>query len=210
MKVVAQVIAQKISRLLEIQSTLAPPYKAVLNPPATIEEVRNAERELNVELPSELVELLLFANGQPYLKETISPIFPGVRFADIGWRGQASYGWLSSIDEIVERVNWARQEYEEYGESPDEPFELTGPVCYHNSFIDFTASENSDNLVIDLMPAAGGSIGQVVMMSTQPCHLGVLAPSISDFLDLVIEGFLNGRFLPCSDEECQPWWDGGW
>ena len=202
-------IAHKISRLLEIQSTLAPPYKAVLNPPATIEEVRKAERELNVGFPSDLVELLLFANGQPYCTETTSPIFPGVRFADIGWRGRASYGWLMSIDDIVEQVNWTRQDYED-GDSPDETFELTGPVCFHNGFIDFTASGNSDNLVLDLMPAAGGSMGQVVMMSTQPCHLGVIAPSISDFLDLVIEGFLSGRFLPCSDEEFQPWWDGGW
>ena len=203
-------IAKKLTRLLEIQSTLEPPYKTALNPPAKQGDVRNAESELQVDFPSDLVELLLFANGQPYDKENTSPIFPGVRFADIGWRGRASYGWLLSIDEIVERVKWTRQEYEEFGESPEEPFELTGPVCYHNRFIDFTASENSDNLLIDLMPPAGGSIGQVVMMSTQPCHLGVIASSIGDFLDLVIEGFLNGRFLPYDDEECQAWWDGGW
>lgn len=203
-------ILQKLSRLIEIQSTLKPLYKTVLNPPAKLSDIRRAERDLQVEFPSELVEVLLFANGQPYDQESTSPIFPGVRFADIGWRGRASYGWLMSIDEIVERVKWTRQEYEEFGESPDEPFVLTGPVCYHNRFIDFTASENSDNLVIDLMPAAGGSVGQVVMMSTQPCHLGVLAPSISEFLDIVIDGFLSGRFLPFDDEEYQPWWDGGW
>lgn len=203
-------IAQKISRLLEVQSTLKPLYKAILNPPATLGDVRKAESELQVEFPSDLVELLLFANGQPYDKELTSPIFPGVRFANIGWRSRASYGWLMSLDEIVERVKWTRQEFEECDELPDEPFELTGPVCYHNRFIDFTASENSDNLVVDLMPTAGGSIGQVVMMSTQPCHLGVLAPSIGDFFDIVIEGFLSGRFLPCDDEPCQPWWDGGW
>lgn len=202
-------IAHKLSRLLEIQSTLKPPYKTVLNPPANLADVRKAECELQVQFPSDFVDVLLFANGQPYRKEHTSPIFPGVRFADIGWRGRASYGWLLPIEEIVESVSVTRQQYEEYDESQDEPFELTGPVCYHNHFIDFTASENSDSLVIDLMPAAGGSIGQVVMMSTQPCHLGVIAPSIGDFLDLVIEGFLNGRFLPCDDEECQPWWDGG-
>lgn len=203
-------IAHKISRLLGIQSTLQPPYKTILNPPAVLSDIRKAESELEVEFPADLVELLLFANGQPYDKEPTSPIFPGVRFADIGWRGRASYGWLLSLEEIVERVIWTRQQYQEFGESEDEPFVLTGPVCYHNRFIDFTASENSDNLVLDLLPPVGGTIGQVVMMSTQPCHLGVLAPSISDFLDLVIEGFLNGRFLPYDDEECQPWWDGGW
>lgn len=203
-------IAHKISRLLEIQSTLKPQYRTVLNPPATLADIRKAEAQLQIDFPPDLVELLLFANGQPYYTESTSPIFPGVRFADIGWRGRASYGWLMSIDEIVERVSWTRQEYEEHGESPDEPFELTGPVRFHNHFVDFTASENSDNLVLDLMPPAGGSRGQVVMMSTQPCHLGVLAPSIGDFLDIVIEGFLKRRFLPYDDEECQPWWDGGW
>ena len=203
-------IAEKMSRFLELQATLVPAYQAIMNSPATLEDVRAAEHQLEVDFTADLVDLLLFANGKPYGEVPTSPIFPGVRFEDIGWRGRASYGWLSSLDEIVERVKWTRQEYEEFGESSDEPFEITGPVRYHNRFIDFTASENSDNLVIDLMPASGGSMGQVVMMSTQPCHLGVLAPSIGDFLELVIDGFCSGRFLPYSEEPYQPWWDGGW
>jgi cell wall assembly regulator SMI1 len=60
-------------------------------------------------------------------------------------------------------------------------------------------------------PAPGGHVGQVVMMNTQPCHLAVLAPSLGVFLDMLIDGFQTGRFLPFGEEEGTPvWWDGGW
>ncbi len=98
-------------------------------------------------------------------------------------------------------MKWFREQYDECGESSEEPFERTGPVVFHRQFIEFTASENSDNLVVDLQPSHGGTVGQVVMMRTQPCQLGVLAPIIGEFLDLIIDGFLQGRYLPnCKGE----------
>ena len=203
-------IADQVSKLLEIYATLEPPLVAGLNAPAHSSEIWNAERELDVEFPEDLRELLLCANGQPYQTATVSLFIPGYRFADTGWRGRASYGWLLDADQIAQRTKWTREEYEQFAGSHDETFELTGPVYFHNRFIDFTASENSDNLVLDLMPAPGGSVGQVVMMSTQPCHLAVLAPSIASFLDLIIDGFSQHRFLPNCDGQCPVWWDGGW
>lgn len=206
-------IAQKIAELNEIHAQLTPPLISRLNPPAAPEEITAAERELGVQFPSDLRELLLCVNGQPYRSGMeVSPFLPGHRFADadVGWGGRASYGWLLSLEEIVERVKWSREMYDEVGESEDEPFKLTGPVVFHNRFIDFTASENSDNLVVDLQPAPGGTVGQVVMMMTQPCQLGVIAPGISEFLDLIIEGFRRGRYLPNCEGEIPVWWDGGW
>lgn len=203
-------IAKRIARLLEVQTRLSPPLISGLNPPADKEDISRAEQELGIEFPSDLCELLLCANGQPYMTEGVSPIFPGHRFAETGWQGRASYGWLLSLDEIVERVKWFREQYDEFGESSDEPFELIGPVVFHRQFIEFTASENSDNLVVDLQPSHGGTVGQVVMMRTQPCQLAVLAPSLSEFLDLIIDGFQQGRYLPNCHGEIPVWWDGGW
>ncbi len=149
--------------------------------------------------------------GLTVTSEEVSPFTPGFRFADTGWQGRASYGWLLDVKEIVQWIKTKRELFPQYLESAEETFELTGPVQFHDRFIDFTASENSDNLLLDMIPALGGSVGQVVMMNTQPCHLAVLAPSIGAFLDLLIHGFQNGRFLPYREEGgCPVWWDGGW
>jgi|JI9StandDraft_1071089.scaffolds.fasta_scaffold03065_15 cell wall assembly regulator SMI1 len=204
-------ISDQLKTLLKIHASLTPPLISLLNPPASEVDIRAAENELQIDFPSELKELLLFANGQPYLSEELSPFVPGFRFADIGWRGRASYGWLLSIEDIVSWVQHKRDLYPTYLESTDETFETTGPVQFHDRFIDFTASENSDNLLLDMNPAPGGHVGQVVMMNTQPCHLAVLAPSLGVFLDMLIDGFQTGRFLPFGEEEGTPvWWDGGW
>lgn len=204
-------IADQIETLLKLYAALTPPLESSLNAPATPGEIADAENELQMDFPSELKQLLMFANGQPYMSKEVSPFIPGFRFADTGWQGRASYGWLIDVKEIVQWVKIKRELYPQYLKSTDETFELTGPVQFHDRFIDFTASENSDNLLLDMNPALGGSVGQVVMMNTQPCHLAVLAPSIGAFLDLLIEGFQNGRFLPFGEEDgCPVWWDGGW
>ncbi len=204
-------IADQIETLLKLYAALSPPLVSSLNPPASAFEIEDAENELQIDFPSELKQLLMSANGQPYMTEEVSPFIPGFRFADTGWQGRASYGWLLDVKEIVQWLKNKRELYPVYLESTDETFELTGPVQFHDRFIDFTASENSDNLLLDMKPAPGGSVGQVVMMNTQPCQLAVLAPSIGVFLDLLIDGFQKGRFLPFGEEDiCPVWWDGGW
>lgn len=200
-------ITDKFETLLKIYSKLTPPLVSGLNPPASLSEIREAENELEIKFPDDLRQLLLYANGQPYPETIVSPFLPGLRFADTDWQGIASYGWLADLNSIVERVKWTRGDFEIFQR---EEFELTGPVSFHNHFIDFTISENSDNLVLDLMPEVGGKVGQVVMMRTQPCHLAVLAPSISNLLDMVTDGFLNGRFKPNAEGVCPVWCDGGW
>jgi cell wall assembly regulator SMI1 len=202
-------IADQIKRLVEIHATLTPPLNSELKPPTTHQEIAQAESALNIQFPRDLRELLLFTAGQDYESGRVSPFIPGFRFADTGWQGRASYGYLIGIEEIVQRTNMKREEHEARAESADEAFALSGPVKYHNRFIDFTASFNSDNLVVDMSPDEGGQLGQVVMMRTQPCHLAVIASSISAFFEELIDGFLGGRFLPY-DKECPVWWDGGW
>lgn len=203
-----RMIRDQIKRLLEIHATLSPPLVSKLLPPVPSEKLDSAEVELGLKLPVELREMLMVTNGQDYFNCSLSPFIPGYRFADCGWEGCASYGFLLGIEEIVQRTLYTREQYSWYLESPDEEFELTGPVKYHDRFIDFTGSFNSDNLVLDMMPENGGHVGQVVMMRTQPCQLAVITPGISALLDKLIEGFLSDRFQPV-DEAFPAWWDGG-
>ncbi len=65
-------IAEKMALLLEIQAKLSPPLISRLNPPAHFEDIERAEQELGVVFPSDLRELLLCADGQPFLTEDVA------------------------------------------------------------------------------------------------------------------------------------------
>lgn len=139
--------------------------------------------------------------GQDYPSQNAEPLFPGIRFR--GSAGNAvdmegimaftSAVWLNSLEELVEITECLRGEFEDLGECVDS-FEVNGPARYHDKVIGFTGTENSDSLIIDLQPEAGGTVGQVVMVRTQPFEIAVIAPSLSAFLSDILDGYQSGRF----------------
>lgn len=104
---------------------------------------------------------------------------------------------------MIEMTEACRDEYEELKD--DGPFEVVGPASYHDQAIAFMQTDDANSLVLDLKPERGGEVGQVVMVSTQPYQIAVLAPSLGSFLQLLIDGYASGRFRHHSHKQCQ-WW----
>lgn len=184
--------------LIRVFGSLDPPLNPCFLPPALASDIADAQAELGLSFPDDLKNLLLSTNGQVlggngffYPPEEVDPVFPAIRFRP-GELGTTSSTWLNGAQAIVSTTESARQWYREL--KHDGPFETHGPAYYHDQVISFTTTENSDSLVIDLQPAPGGHVGQVVMVRTQPFQLAVLAPSLTSFLTLVLEGYKSGRF----------------
>jgi cell wall assembly regulator SMI1 len=155
-----------------------------------VRQIESAEATLGLAFPEDLRELLLCANGQDV--SAGCPIFPAHRFAAGDWTGATSFTWLNSVESIVEMTGWLQEEHVAIRDG--EPFATHGPAYYHDRIIGFTSTENSDSLVIDLQPAPGGSVGQVVMVRTQPCQIAVLAPRLRTFLAMILDGYAHGRY----------------
>jgi cell wall assembly regulator SMI1 len=194
-------IRDTFCELTRVLGELQPPTDPKFLSPATEDAILAAEAALGLPFPADLKELLLCANGQDFPMGDAYPIFPMIRFKE-GVLGQTSMTWLNSAPSIVEITGYQREEYSMIKD--DGPFETFGPATYHDQVIGFTSTENSDSLIIDLAPAEGGSVGQVVMVRTQPFQLAVLAPNLGEFLQLVLDGYQSGRFqygigqFPCS------------
>ena len=184
-------VPELFASLCGVFATLEPPLLPFFNAPCEAERIGAAERRLGLAFPADLRELLLCADGQDFPAQEAHPIFPVYRFAAGDWSRTTSSTWFIGLDQMVEMTGFHK---DEYLDMKDEPFETVGPASYHYRDLAFTATENSDSLVVDLQPAAGGTVGQVVMVRTQPCQVAVLAPSLGAFLAELLAGYSSGRF----------------
>jgi cell wall assembly regulator SMI1 len=117
------------------------------------------------------------------------PVIPMMRQPTNG-QGYSHY-WLGGTKDIVSSTLGYRDERQWYQE---EPFDIFGPVRYHDKFVIFTNTENADCLALDLLPEPGGHVGQVVLYCTQPLQIIVLAPDLETFLKTLAEDYRAGRF----------------
>lgn len=176
---------------------LDPPIKPRLRAPAHENDIRSAEESLGLEFPAELKHFLLCHDGQDFYNPTSGygdPLIPMMRQPANG-QGYSHY-WLGGVSDIVECTVRYRDDLDCFEQ---EHFETIGPARYHEQFVVFTNSENADCLVLDLLPEPGGTVGQVVLFSTQPTQLLVLAPDLQTFLQSLAADYANKRFhhSPC-------------
>lgn len=178
-----------IQMLCRQVEALNPPIRPRFRPPASTDDIVRAEQALDLEFPDALKFLLLCHNGQDvYDKSTYKyydPLFPMMRQPHNG--ALYSHYWLAGTNEIVRFLD----EYECF---VDEVFATIGPTCYHDQFLCFTKTENADCLALDMLPQPGGSVGQVVIFSTQPPEIIVLAPDLETFLQVLSNDYSKGRF----------------
>lgn len=199
------------AKLIDVIESLDPPIKHDLLPPALASDISAAEAKLGLVFPKDLKSLLLCTNGQTVEKNDFfrppagtDPIFPVIRFGP-GVLASACPTFLNGAQAIVNETLYLRWYYQELKDAG--PFEIYGPAYYHDQVIGFTQSGDPNSLVIDLQPAPGGNVGQVVVVSTQPFQIAVLAPSLSSFLELVLEGYKSGRFRLRADSDFRVWGD---
>lgn len=183
-----------VCRAIEV---LHPPINPRLRSPANEEEIRSAEKSLGLAFPEDVKHFLLCHNGQDFYSSVSGygdPLIPMMRHRA---KGQAySHYWLCGVKEIVENTLGYRDDRQWIQE---ERFETIGPARYHDQFLVFTATENADCLVLDLLPEPGGVVGQVVLFSTQAPEIIVLAPDLETFLQSLAADYKKGRFQhnPC-------------
>lgn len=182
---------------IEALAKLDPPVDAKFRGPASKEAIEQAQVKLGVTLDNDLIEFLLCINGQepgdpepaPYWFLG-DPIVPSFRFGPepvqfSGW------GWLLGIEQIVEITLWYRDFAEE---NEGEQYTCLGPAYFHGDYIQLISATNPTSIAIDLHPAEGGTVGQIVALNDQPNYVVVLAPSFREFLQMVVDGYENGRF----------------
>lgn len=172
-----------MAELSQVLNSLFPPVHPQFQPSKGAIEIRNAEEKLGLCFPEELRALLLCYNGQ-----NADPIIPSLRLPT----GLYSHYWLAGVDEIVENTLHLQSEYADFAKN--EKFTIFGPTRNHGNFVVFTFTVNADWLLLDLEREPDGKFGQVVMQSTQPCELIVVADSIDSFLQLLMDGYKSGRF----------------
>lgn len=186
-----------VRELCEVIAALNPPIKPRLYAPASAEDIYAAEQALGLAFPDDLRHLLLCHDGQDFFHAENGygdPLVPMMRQPA---NGQAySHYWLNGVKEIVDYTRNCREDREYY---QDEHFEKFGPARFHDQYIAFTATENADCLVLDMSPASGGHVGQVVLYCTQAPQIMVLAPDLETYLQTLTADYRRGRFLhkPC-------------
>jgi cell wall assembly regulator SMI1 len=171
---------------------LDPPADPRFRGPASAASIEAAQQELGIALDADLVEFLSCMDGQePDGWGCLGdPIVPKFRFGPepvhfSGW------GWFLGIDGIVERTLLFR---EFTAENYEERYECLGPASFHEEYLQLVGSDNPTCIAIDLRPAPGGVLGQIVAINDQPNYVVVLAPSFRAFLQSVADGYAEGRF----------------
>jgi cell wall assembly regulator SMI1 len=183
-----------VRELCHAIARLDPPIEPRLRAPASEEEIRSAEKKLGLVFPVDLKHFLLCHNGQEFYHAQRGygdPIVPMLRHTASG-QGYSHY-WLGGTLEIVEYTQTYREEWQWF---QAEQFEALGPARHHDHLIVITGTENADCLVLDLQPEPGGTMGQVVLLCTQPPHIVVVAPDLVTFLQTLAADYRQGRFRP--------------
>ncbi len=200
------------SILLQLASEMErrdPPVSIQLDGPATIDQIEESESKTGLEFPVELREFFLQNNGQRAISQgawhyyECDQFIPAISFRSLGYReANSSYrtatGWMHSVGIMANDTNLLKQQIKD--DLSDEKFEIFGPTSLHSKYISLLQTENANTLVLDLEPVSGGTLGQVVSLDTSAFTLCVIANSLTAFLELIVKGFLSGRYTRESED----------
>ena len=168
----------------------APAVLDSLNPPATVREIQEAERELGIRLPSDFTDSLLIHNGQGR-----DGAFVPNEFEEGGFF-RASFGELAPLSQVVSTTFSMRAAMEEYWRPWTDDFEYDGPIRRDGnwSWIIFIDAGSGNQHALDLQPAEGGHVGQVVSILHDPSAFLFLAPSFRAWFEALVERYETGRY----------------
>jgi cell wall assembly regulator SMI1 len=175
----------------------APGMLNSLNPPVSEEALRRAEAALGVPLPADLAASLRVHDGQIPDSVPLVPAEYGGR--RLGRRQIATWGELAPLDQIVRDTLQEREGMHDgavLAEVAAAHFEFDGPVRRDGdwSWIVFVNAGSGDRLGLDLRPADGGQVGQVLSIVHDPNQLFVLAPSYRAWFQTLVERYEAGQY----------------
>lgn len=145
----------------------APEILAGLNPPATLERIREVERLLDCEFPPEVVDSFLIHNGQKW----DSPgLVGGDELYDLD---RILSSWMT-WKELIDKGTFDDNESESGG--------VTSSVWYDLRWIPLTHEPGGDELCLDLNPGPAGVHGQIIQMVHDSRDRFAIAPSYGAWL----------------------------
>lgn len=171
-----------------------------LNPPATKREIRDAEAELGIQFPIDFAESLRIHNGQRDESGEIPLSIPLVPAEyEQGGIYRATFGELAPLSWVVHCTKEFRANnvWQNHADS----FEYEGPVRRDGKWdwLIFVSAGTGDHLGLDLNPAEGGQIGQVLSIIHDPSCLLVLAPRYRAWFETLVERYESGRYMVAED-----------
>ncbi|MEJ2865171.1 SMI1/KNR4 family protein [Actinomycetospora flava] len=174
--------------------------RAMLRPPAE-EDVIAAAGEVVGGFPDELAALYRLADGQIPSREVTGPatnLFPGHEFLSLAHARRAWQGWAD-----------IRGEYRP--EDFDDMITVRGDDPVHRVYTrapwwPLAEDGGGNHLMVDLVPPAGGTVGQVLVAGPDEDERRVLAPTVGAYLQALLDAELDDP-EPGALGEGFAWWD---
>lgn len=165
----------------ELHEQLNEHFQPFLNPPATVEEIEHAEKEMNITFPDDLRALYLVHDGE---KESGPGLFFGLPF-------------LSLADMLSEWKVWKDLDEDEELNDIDA---YSVPQFYikesyaNRHWIPISTDFGGNHIGIDFNPDSAGTVGQVINFGRDEEVKYVIAHQISDLLSFITETLRNGPY----------------
>lgn len=170
----------------------APKVLESLNAPATDDEISRAEAEMELQMPEDVRVSLRIHDGQRELQKDAPAIIPA-EYSEAKGTTIATFGELLPLQRVVSATINAKQSMpvQEWLEM----FQYSGPVRRDGMWrwLVIVDPGTGDQLALDLNPAPGGNVGQVISISQDP-GLAVVASSYRAWFEQLVERYESGRY----------------
>ena len=148
------------------------PLLADLNPPATDATISLIEEKIGIKLPMDFIHCLKVHDGQKGKQEGL---FSGLEF-------------LSSTRILAEWMVWQRL----FENGDFDGFQVQSgagiqPVWWNPRWIPFTYNGMGDHLCLDLDPASGGQVGQVIAIWHDDGARKKKADNFAQWFEMVVD-----------------------
>jgi cell wall assembly regulator SMI1 len=151
-----------------------------LNPPATAEEISALETALGVSLPADYVACLKTHNGQA---NTVGGLFDNTDFLSTSAIFDQWKVWKELLDSGT------------FDGNNSEPEPGIKDDWWNAKWIPFTYNGCGDHHCLDLAPAQGGRVGQVITMWHDMGERTLLADSFSSWFDAYVRDVIAGKYV---------------
>ena len=184
-----QEIQELWSRLEAWGKTHAPAMLSDLNPGASPDEILGLESRLEVTLPDSFKASLAVHNGE-------SDGWPSKVFADRGahlstqrildeWKQRREFGVSEDLDEDADQL------------IADGIITVSGPVqpkMFLPEWVPFLECNGDVFWAMDLAPADGGVVGQIIEVDWESCSWAVIANSFHELFSAYVTDLESGRY----------------
>jgi cell wall assembly regulator SMI1 len=156
----------------------APQVLENLRPGANDEEIYRAEAFFGVEFPEDFKLSYRVHDGQ---EEECCSLFPYLEFLS-----------LQNVIKISEK--WQNYSDDNFRCDPEYIFEGIWNGWWNPNWIPFTNESNGACQCVDLAPAAGGNVGQIIIVEWQEPTRGLMASNFRVYLETFAEELERGEY----------------